>query len=75
MQCTQDDNEIALFSQLCEENDIIFVDVTPMFEKLYEEQHILAHGFTNTAVGVGHLNAYGHGAVAEAVAQAIKEAQ
>lgn len=75
LQCTQDDNEIALFSQLCEENDIIFVDVTPMFEKLYEEQHILAHGFTNTAVGVGHLNAYGHGAVAEAVAQAIKEAQ
>ena len=75
LQCKQDDNKIALFSQLCEENDIIFVDVTPMFEKLYEEQHILAHGFSNTAVGVGHLNAYGHMAVAEAVAQAIKEAQ
>lgn len=75
LQCSQDDNKLAVFSQLCEANDILFVDVSPRFEELYKEQHILAHGFSNTAVGAGHLNAYGHMAVAEAVAQAIKEAQ
>lgn len=64
-----------LFSQLCEKNGIVFVDVSEAFAKLYEEQHILAHGFTNTAVGVGHLNEYGHRAVAQLLAQTIEEAK
>ncbi len=54
-------------------NDIIFVDTISAFESLYKEKHILAHGFTNTAVGSGHLNEYGHKLVAEVVAKMIKE--
>ncbi len=47
--------------------------MTASFIKLYEQNHILAHGFINTAVGEGHLNKYGHKAIAEAVAAVIKE--
>lgn len=64
---------LTLFSQMCEKNDIIFVDTISAFESLYKEKHILAHGFTNTAVGSGHLNEYGHKLVAEVVAKTIKE--
>lgn len=70
-----DEEKLALFSQLCKKNDIIFVDSVSVFEALYTEQYILAHGFANTAVGVGHLNEYGHRAVAEVLANAIKEAE
>lgn len=70
-----DDDKLDIFSQLCEKNDIIFVDTASDFELLYTKEHILAHGFTNTAVGVGHLNEYGHRTVAEKIAKAIKEVQ
>lgn len=75
LQSVSDERKIAVFSQLCKENDILFADATPAFETLYTEHHILAHGFANTAVGVGHLNEYGHKAIAEVLVQAIKEAQ
>ena len=67
------DAKLELFSQLCEQNGIIFVDTVSDFESLYAEKNILAHGFANTAVGTGHLNEYGHRLVAEAIANAIKE--
>lgn len=65
--------DLMLFSQICEKNDITFVDTVSAFDSLYTENHILAHGFTNTAVGSGHLNAYGHKLVAEVVTKTIKE--
>lgn len=63
------------FSDLCTEKNIIFVDMTPDFEKLYSEKHIMAHGFSNTAAGVGHLNKYGHKAIADRLYEVIKEAE
>lgn len=49
------------------------MDMTDEFKALYEEKHILAHGFVNTAVGRGHLNKYGHRVIAQTLAEKIKE--
>lgn len=61
------------FANLCEDENIIFVDMTEDFVSLYEEQHILAHGFVNTAVGSGHLNRYGHASIAKRLSEVIEE--
>lgn len=63
---------LSLFKQTCLENDIIFVDMTDDFSDLYNSKHILAHGFNNTAVGVGHLNKYGHIVIAKKLASIIE---
>ncbi len=62
-----------LYKKTCDELGILFVDLTDEFDELYDKKHILAHGFPNTAVGVGHLNKYGHQAIAEALCETIKE--
>ena len=62
----------AAFITACEANNITFLDMTESFESLYNEQHILAHGFANTAVGYGHLNKYGHAIIAEELAKVIQ---
>lgn len=61
------------FARMCADEGIIFVDMTDDFVSLYEEQHILAHGFVNTRAGVGHLNRYGHEAAAKVLADTIME--
>ena len=60
------------FIAACEANNITFLDMTESFENLYNEEHILAHGFANTAVGYGHLNEYGHALIAEELARVIQ---
>ena len=67
-----DAEAINVFSSICEEFGITFVDMTDPFERLYNEQHILAHGFANTAVGYGHLNKYGHAIIAEKLASVLQ---
>ncbi len=69
----QNAEAVELFSSVCRQKDISFVDMTEDFQKLYEEQNILAHGFCNTGVGVGHLNVYGHERIAERLAKVIME--
>ncbi len=66
---------IDQFASVCNDNGIIFVDMTDSFKELYEKKHILAHGFINTAVGEGHLNKYGHEAIANELVKVIKEDQ
>ena len=63
------------FSEICEKNDIGFIDMTDSFEKLYNNEHILAHGFCNTAIGEGHLNKYGHKLIAEKISELVTEEQ
>ncbi len=50
-----------------EDSGIIFIDTGSEFEKMYVEQHVLPYGFDNTEIGKGHLNKYGHLAVANAI--------
>ena len=70
-----DDEMTANFSGLCEENGIIFVDMTEAFEWEYEENHHIVSGFSNTAECYGHLNRYGHKLIAEAIYQEIEKGQ
>lgn len=62
---------LKTFKKVCDSNGIIFVDMTDDFKQLYNDKHILPHGFTNTAVGVGHLNKYGHDIIAKKLAEVI----
>lgn len=60
-----DKNEISIFKKLCEENDIILVDMTKKFIDMYKYENILPYGFSNTKIGEGHLNVNGHAMIAE----------
>ncbi len=68
---TKKDPSTELFKEACLRNEIDFIDLSDAFENLYNSKHILAHGFINSAVGVGHLNKYGHRVFAEEVAKVI----
>lgn len=69
-----DDSENKrLFAEMCEKNNIVFVDMTNDFREMYLSRHVFAHGFINTAVGVGHLNVFGHELIAECLTKTIKE--
>lgn len=70
---TEDRDPVIQFQATCEDRGLHFVDMEADFKALYENEHILAHGFTNTAVGEGHLNRHGHKAVAEKLAKTIEE--
>lgn len=70
---TEDGEFVERFAQACESAGIIFVDMTQDFKTMYEERNILAHGFINTRTGEGHLNSYGHEAIAQHLASVIRE--
>lgn len=54
-----------VFSQYAEKQGIGFVDMTEDFENMYYENHHVPHGFPMGKLGVGHINKYGHAAVAD----------
>lgn len=68
-----DEKYFEIYKGVCEKSGIIFIDMSPFFLDLYENSNVLAHGFPNTAVGVGHLNRYGHKMIAEVLASEIAE--
>ncbi len=65
------DEELAMFSALCEDNDLEFIDMYSSFTEYYNLFHRLPHGFSNTAVGKGHLNRYGHMLMAQELFEKI----
>ena len=65
-------DDVLLFSEVCSELGIVFLDMTDSFSELYSEKHILPYGFINTAVGEGHLNKDGHQMIAERIAEVIR---
>lgn len=68
----KDDYYLA-FTQSCKNNDVIFMDMHECFKNFYVENHILPHGFSNTHIGYGHLNKYGHSIIANALYNKIME--
>lgn len=62
---------VEAFSEASEKYGITFVDMGEHFEKMYYEEHHVAHGFSTGLLGSGHLNRYGHAAVAEALMETI----
>lgn len=67
-----DPGKLAVFSRLCEERGIEFLDLTEVYLASCE-RHVLPFGFSNTAPLVGHLNRQGHRLFADAVAARIAE--
>ena len=70
-----DEKYYEIYKDVCEETGIVFIDMSPYFLDLYENSNVLAHGFANTAVGVGHLNRHGHKMIAEVLAAEISETE
>lgn len=68
------DDEVAVqfFQEACDGNGITFISMYEEFETLYTSDHKLAHGFSNTAVGYGHLNDMGHVLIARRLADEIR---
>ena len=61
-----------VFSQYAEKYNIGFVDMTNDFERMYNEEYHVPHGFATGELGVGHLNKYGHAVIAERLYQYIR---
>ncbi len=64
-----------LFAESAEKNGITYIDMTDCFERLYTEKHHVPHGFITGKIGSGHLNKYGHEAIADALSDAITETE
>lgn len=65
------DATFKIFADEAKAHDLTFVDTTEAFTKLYEDEYQLPHGFINGKLGEGHLNGYGHDAVAESLSEVI----
>jgi len=57
-------NLLSLYTNLCAENNILFLNMTDKFKEEYETSHISPYGFLNTAINEGHLNRFGHQMIA-----------
>ena len=73
--CYTDDEpeKYEIFSRLCEEKGIVFIDAVDRFMAEYEESHRLPYGFSNTSPGAGHMNKLGHRLFAEEIYAAIQK--
>ena len=63
---------VDAFAGICKSVGIQFVDMTDAFQSVFDNERKLCHGFSNTAVGTGHLNEYGHRAIAERLADYVR---
>ena len=68
-----DEKLSVFFADICEKNAVSFLDMSDIFLREYQENHILPHGFANSSVGTGHLNKNGHKMMANALYELIKE--
>lgn len=65
-------NQLRAFEQYSKNYDINFIDMTSYFEDMYYIDHHVAHGFITGELESGHLNAYGHSSIANALYNEIK---
>ncbi len=72
---TTDAEYLAAFADACRANGIVLLDLTEDFRSYTAREHVLMHGFLNTAAGEGHLNRYGHLVMAEALARTLGETE
>ncbi len=61
-----------VFRQVCGKYQVEWIDVGDRFLEGYRERWEVPYGFSNTEPGKGHLNRYGHRAMAEALYDAIE---
>ena len=58
----------AFYHRLAERNGLRFVDLTPRLQEAFAAYGQPLHGFANSRVGTGHLNARGHRVLGETIA-------
>lgn len=68
-----DEQYLNLFEEVCKQKGIVFVDMSPVFAREYEDNLVLPHGFINSYVGSGHVNADGHRMIADKITEIILE--
>lgn len=73
MNLNDDENAITQFKRLCNANGMLFLDMSERFKEEYEKNYILPYGFSNSPVGQGHMNKYGHAMMAEELYKLILE--
>ena len=73
LRMTGTESTIIQFQKLCEANGIIFMDMSARFATEYKENYVLPYGFSNSPVGSGHLNRYGHAMIADELYRLISE--
>ena len=61
----------AVFAEYAGKYGITYVDMTDSFEQMYDEDHHVPHGFVTGKIASGHLNKYGHKAIADRLYDAI----
>lgn len=61
------------FARHARQCNVGFVDLTPGFEAMYQQEHHVPHGFVTGELGVGHLNRFGHAVAAERLFRYISE--
>lgn len=64
---------LKVFTEYANNYDITFIDMTDRFEKMYYEENHVAHGFCTGQLATGHINKYGHAAVADELYKAINK--
>ena len=62
-----------LYRELCEQEGIVYIDMTERFEEAYREEGIIPNGFWNSDMTGGHMNRYGHAMVADELYQVLME--
>ena len=70
---TDDDFYYMAFEEACKNNDVVFINMNEYFSKYYIENHKFPHGFSNTRIGTGHLNKYGHAVIANVLYDKIMD--
>lgn len=60
-----------IFAASAEKYDITFLNMADRFEKMYTEEHHVPHGFITGEIGSGHINKYGHKAIADGIFDTI----
>lgn len=61
----------SMFSTTAQKYGIIFVNMEDDFKNMFYKEHHLPHGFITGEIGTGHLNKYGHAAIAESLYNTI----
>ena len=69
------DEYAEIFSKVAQKYGIGFVDMTEDFEKMYYEEHHVPHGFSTGEIGAGHINKYGHAAIADRLYRYIESSE
>ncbi len=63
--------ERLIFEKACIDNNIEFIDMFDNFASYYNDSCKLPRGFSNTKIGYGHINAYGHRIIADTLSEKI----